>query len=85
MGFHCRRLRTSGSAWTARVGGQVFGLSGKAGISGNCRGGSRSFEYAAPSDNVVPARAKFLLFRSWLSRLRRRQARGKTIPSTAFP
>jgi hypothetical protein len=65
----------------------VFGLTDKAEIGGHWRGGSVSFECAAPSDNVVPARAKCLLFRSRLrwSRFRRRQARGKTIPLTAFP
>jgi hypothetical protein len=66
----------------ARVGGLLFGLSANDGIDGDRMEGSVSFENAAPSDDVVPARAKCLLFRIWfmLNRLRRRQTHGKTIP-----
>jgi hypothetical protein len=85
--FTARRLRTSGSAWTARVGGMLFGMLAKAGIDGHCEEGSKSFDYAAPSDNVVPTRAKCVLFWIWLgwSRLGRRETCGKTISQTAFP
>jgi hypothetical protein len=86
VGFHCRCLRTSGSAWTSRVGDLVFGLPAMAGTGGQHREGSVSFEYATPSDSVVSTRANSLLCRNWFrrSRLWRRQARGNTIPPTAF-
>jgi hypothetical protein len=74
VGLHCQRLRTSGSAWTAGVGGPLFGLSAEVGIVDRCRGGIVRFLYAAPWDSVVPVCAKCLLFRRLLrwSRYRRR-------------
>jgi hypothetical protein len=46
MGFHRRRLRTSGSAWNARVSGLAFGPCAPAGCGGRFRGGSVRFNYA---------------------------------------
>jgi hypothetical protein len=66
MEFHRRRLRARGIPWATRVGGLTLLPSAQAGYGGDCRGGSMSFNYAAPSDNVVPTNAKCLLFRSWL-------------------
>jgi hypothetical protein len=48
VGFHCLCLKTSGSAWTARVGGLLFGVSAMAGIGVYCRGNNVSFKYATP-------------------------------------
>jgi hypothetical protein len=85
--FHHRHFRTSGLALTSLWDSLPLDPSSCVGWSGCRTGRSLSLDYAAASDIVVPARAKFLLFGrssswSWFGSW---QPRGDAALSAALP